>query len=138
MLSEGILGFPNTDTVMWYTIRILSESTSFHSPNTYLATALPQTIEYICAVAFFFFCIPTKLFTLAQNNIKLLFKICSVEYLALFLITLKYLFSSILASTTKSANEILKEADTDIQVCPNYSIPQKTDSYFNPKMKLNR
>ncbi|XP_006980001.1 tRNA (guanine(27)-N(2))-dimethyltransferase isoform X2 [Peromyscus maniculatus bairdii] len=44
----------------------------------------------------------------------------------------------IAASTTKSANEILKEADTDIQVCPNYSIPQKTDSYFNPKMKLNR
>ncbi|XP_055480438.1 TRMT1-like protein isoform X1 [Psammomys obesus] len=44
----------------------------------------------------------------------------------------------IAASTTKSSNEILKEADTDIQVFPNYSIPQKTDSYFNPKMKLNR
>ncbi|XP_059136238.1 TRMT1-like protein isoform X3 [Peromyscus eremicus] len=44
----------------------------------------------------------------------------------------------IAASTAKSSNEILKEADTDIQVCPNYSIPQKTDSYFNPKMKLNR
>lgn len=42
------------------------------------------------------------------------------------------------ASTTKSSNEVLKETDTDIQVFPNYSIPQKTDSYFNPKMKLNR
>nr|XP_004658765.2 TRMT1-like protein isoform X2 [Jaculus jaculus] len=44
----------------------------------------------------------------------------------------------IAASTAKPSNEILKEADTDIQVCPNYSIPQKTDSFFNPKMKLNR
>ncbi|XP_006872767.1 PREDICTED: TRMT1-like protein isoform X2 [Chrysochloris asiatica] len=42
------------------------------------------------------------------------------------------------ASAVKPPNEILKEADTDVQVCPNYSIPQKTDSYFNPKMKLNR
>ncbi|XP_043424823.1 TRMT1-like protein isoform X3 [Prionailurus bengalensis] len=42
------------------------------------------------------------------------------------------------ASAAKPPNEILKEADTDVQVCPNYSIPQKTDSYFNPKMKLNR
>ncbi|XP_055965565.1 TRMT1-like protein isoform X1 [Sorex fumeus] len=42
------------------------------------------------------------------------------------------------ASAAKPTNEILKEADTDVQVCPNYSIPQKTDSYFNPKMKLNR
>ncbi|XP_075853136.1 tRNA (guanine(27)-N(2))-dimethyltransferase isoform X2 [Microcebus murinus] len=42
------------------------------------------------------------------------------------------------ASTAKPSNEILKESDTDVQVCPNYSIPQKTDSYFNPKMKLNR
>ncbi|XP_010630042.1 TRMT1-like protein isoform X2 [Fukomys damarensis] len=42
------------------------------------------------------------------------------------------------ASTAKPSNEILKEADTDVQVCPNYSIPQKTDSFFNPKMKLNR
>ncbi|XP_070123978.1 TRMT1-like protein isoform X4 [Equus przewalskii] len=44
----------------------------------------------------------------------------------------------IAASAAKPPNEILKEADTDVQVCPNYSIPQKTDSYFNPKMKLNR
>uniref|UniRef100_A0A5G2QKR8 tRNA (guanine(27)-N(2))-dimethyltransferase n=1 Tax=Sus scrofa TaxID=9823 RepID=A0A5G2QKR8_PIG len=42
------------------------------------------------------------------------------------------------ASAAKPPNEILKEADTDVQVCPNYSVPQKTDSYFNPKMKLNR
>ncbi|XP_063096240.1 TRMT1-like protein isoform X2 [Cavia porcellus] len=46
--------------------------------------------------------------------------------------------SYIVASTTKPSNEILKEAETDVQVCPNYSVPQKTDSYFNPKMKLNR
>lgn len=44
----------------------------------------------------------------------------------------------IAASAAKPPNEILKEADTDVQVGPNYSIPQKTDSYFNPKMKLNR
>ncbi|MBZ3872787.1 TRMT1-like protein [Sciurus carolinensis] len=42
------------------------------------------------------------------------------------------------AASAKPTTEILKEADTDVQVCPNYSIPQKTDSYFNPKMKLNR
>lgn len=44
----------------------------------------------------------------------------------------------IAASAAKPPKEILKEADTDVQVCPNYSVPQKTDSYFNPKMKLNR
>ncbi|KAJ6657404.1 hypothetical protein lerEdw1_002571 [Lerista edwardsae] len=38
----------------------------------------------------------------------------------------------------KTSHEILKEADTDVQVLPNYSTPQKTSSYFNPKMKLNR
>ncbi|NXU54302.1 TRM1L protein, partial [Turnix velox] len=35
-------------------------------------------------------------------------------------------------------HEVLKESATDVQVLPNYSTPQKTDSYFNPKMKLNR
>ncbi|XP_006089921.1 TRMT1-like protein isoform X1 [Myotis lucifugus] len=44
----------------------------------------------------------------------------------------------IAASAAKPPTEILKEVDTDVQVCPNYSVPQKTDSYFNPKMKLNR
>lgn len=44
----------------------------------------------------------------------------------------------IAASAAKPPKEILKEADTDVQVCPNYTVPQKTDSYFNPKMKLNR
>ncbi|XP_077013334.1 tRNA (guanine(27)-N(2))-dimethyltransferase isoform X2 [Tamandua tetradactyla] len=44
----------------------------------------------------------------------------------------------IAVSATKPPNEVLKETDTDVQVCANYSIPQKTDSYFNPKMKLNR
>ncbi|KAH0618303.1 hypothetical protein JD844_017372 [Phrynosoma platyrhinos] len=38
----------------------------------------------------------------------------------------------------KSTCEIVKETDTDVQVLPNYTTPQKTDSYFNPKMKLNR
>ncbi|XP_060546091.1 TRMT1-like protein isoform X1 [Pantherophis guttatus] len=41
-------------------------------------------------------------------------------------------------STLVPKYEVLKEADTDVQVLPNYSTPQKTDSYFNPKMKLNR
>ncbi|XP_066478894.1 TRMT1-like protein [Tiliqua scincoides] len=40
--------------------------------------------------------------------------------------------------TLKTSHEVLKEADTDVQVLPNYSTPQKTSSYFNPKMKLNR
>ncbi|XP_064371631.1 TRMT1-like protein isoform X2 [Dromaius novaehollandiae] len=44
----------------------------------------------------------------------------------------------ITAPTAKSSPEVLKESDTDVQVLPNYSTPQKTDSYFNPKMKLNR
>lgn len=38
----------------------------------------------------------------------------------------------------KTSHEVLKEAGTDVQVLPNYSTPQKTSSYFNPKMKLNR
>ncbi|XP_048338474.1 TRMT1-like protein isoform X4 [Sphaerodactylus townsendi] len=42
------------------------------------------------------------------------------------------------AQAPKSTHEVLKEADTDIQVLPNYCTPEKTDSYFNPKMKLNR
>ncbi|XP_015725340.1 TRMT1-like protein isoform X3 [Coturnix japonica] len=44
----------------------------------------------------------------------------------------------ITAPVPKSSCEVLKEADTDVHVFPNYSTPQKTDSYFNPKMKLNR
>ncbi|NWS13043.1 TRM1L protein, partial [Pachyramphus minor] len=35
-------------------------------------------------------------------------------------------------------NEVIKESATEVQVLPNHSTPQKTDSYFNPKMKLNR
>ncbi|NWU28421.1 TRM1L protein, partial [Dyaphorophyia castanea] len=34
--------------------------------------------------------------------------------------------------------EVVKESATDVQVLPNHCTPQKTDSYFNPKMKLNR
>uniref|UniRef100_U3ILE6 tRNA (guanine(27)-N(2))-dimethyltransferase n=1 Tax=Anas platyrhynchos platyrhynchos TaxID=8840 RepID=U3ILE6_ANAPP len=44
----------------------------------------------------------------------------------------------ITAPAPKSSYQVLKESDTDVQVLPNYSTPQKTDSYFNPKMKLNR
>ncbi|NXA33999.1 TRM1L protein, partial [Eudromia elegans] len=44
----------------------------------------------------------------------------------------------ITAPAPKSSHEVLKESDADVQVHPNYSTPQKTDSYFNPKMKLNR
>ncbi|NWY70265.1 TRM1L protein, partial [Erithacus rubecula] len=39
---------------------------------------------------------------------------------------------------SKSSYEVVKESATDVQVLPNHSTPQKTDSYFNPKMKLNR
>ncbi|NXE93174.1 TRM1L protein, partial [Menura novaehollandiae] len=38
----------------------------------------------------------------------------------------------------KSSYEVVKESATDVQVLPNHSTPQKTDSYYNPKMKLNR
>ncbi|NWY27738.1 TRM1L protein, partial [Pheucticus melanocephalus] len=38
----------------------------------------------------------------------------------------------------KSSYRVVKESATDVQVLPNHSTPQKTDSYFNPKMKLNR
>ncbi|NWR53849.1 TRM1L protein, partial [Bucorvus abyssinicus] len=44
----------------------------------------------------------------------------------------------LLVSAPKSSHEVLKESATDVRVLPNYSTPQKTDSYFNPKMKLNR
>ncbi|XP_060088378.1 TRMT1-like protein [Heteronotia binoei] len=43
-----------------------------------------------------------------------------------------------IAHAPKSTHEVLKETDIDVRVLPNYSTPQKTDSYFNPKMKLNR
>ncbi|NXX39010.1 TRM1L protein, partial [Tricholaema leucomelas] len=38
----------------------------------------------------------------------------------------------------KNSHQVLKESATDVRVLPNHSTPQKTDSYFNPKMKLNR
>lgn len=66
------------------------------------------------------------------------FNVYCFRYLELFCISLEIFFFFILASAAKPSNEILKEADTDVQVSPNYSVPQKTDSYFNPKMKLNR
>ncbi|TRZ02401.1 hypothetical protein DNTS_034459 [Danionella cerebrum] len=34
--------------------------------------------------------------------------------------------------------EIMKELGTNVQLMPNYSTPQKTDTYFNRKMKTNR
>ncbi|XP_041134443.1 TRMT1-like protein isoform X2 [Polyodon spathula] len=40
--------------------------------------------------------------------------------------------------STKQSCEILKESDTNVQVLPNFSTPQKSDSYFNRKMKTNR
>ncbi|XP_072429751.1 TRMT1-like protein isoform X1 [Chiloscyllium punctatum] len=36
------------------------------------------------------------------------------------------------------STEVLKEVDTDVHVFPNHLTPQKTDSFFNPKMKSNR
>ncbi|XP_043941246.1 TRMT1-like protein [Protopterus annectens] len=38
----------------------------------------------------------------------------------------------------KSCPEIMKEGGTNIQLLPNYSTPQKTETFFNPKMKMNR
>ncbi|MGH0171155.1 UNVERIFIED_CONTAM: hypothetical protein FKN15_060374 [Acipenser sinensis] len=40
--------------------------------------------------------------------------------------------------SAKQSCEILKESDTNVQVLPNYSTPQKSDSYFSRKMKTNR
>uniref|UniRef100_A0A3P9K016 tRNA (guanine(26)-N(2))-dimethyltransferase n=1 Tax=Oryzias latipes TaxID=8090 RepID=A0A3P9K016_ORYLA len=36
------------------------------------------------------------------------------------------------------AYEIMKELGTNVQLLPNYSTPQKSDTYFNRKMKTNR
>ncbi|XP_041913988.1 TRMT1-like protein [Alosa sapidissima] len=36
------------------------------------------------------------------------------------------------------AYEIMKELGTNVQLLPNHSTPQKTDTYFNRKMKTNR
>uniref|UniRef100_A0A8B9JRM2 tRNA (guanine(26)-N(2))-dimethyltransferase n=1 Tax=Astyanax mexicanus TaxID=7994 RepID=A0A8B9JRM2_ASTMX len=36
------------------------------------------------------------------------------------------------------AYEIMKELGTNVQLMPNHSTPQKTDTYFNRKMKTNR
>ncbi|TNN74780.1 TRMT1-like protein [Liparis tanakae] len=36
------------------------------------------------------------------------------------------------------AYEIMKELGTNVQLLPNYTTPQKSDTYFNPKMKTNR
>ncbi|XP_074763156.1 tRNA (guanine(27)-N(2))-dimethyltransferase isoform X2 [Athene noctua] len=44
----------------------------------------------------------------------------------------------IIVPAPMSSHEVLKESATEVRVLPNYSTPQKSDSYFNPKMKLNR
>uniref|UniRef100_A0A8C2XDI9 tRNA (guanine(26)-N(2))-dimethyltransferase n=1 Tax=Cyclopterus lumpus TaxID=8103 RepID=A0A8C2XDI9_CYCLU len=36
------------------------------------------------------------------------------------------------------AYEIMKELGTNVQLLPNHTTPQKSDTYFNPKMKTNR
>ncbi|XP_010153476.1 PREDICTED: TRMT1-like protein [Eurypyga helias] len=46
--------------------------------------------------------------------------------------------SRFFAVPARNSREVLRESATDVQVLPNYSTPLKTDSYFNPKMKLNR
>ncbi|XP_029474597.1 TRMT1-like protein [Rhinatrema bivittatum] len=45
-------------------------------------------------------------------------------------------FTGALAS--KALQESQKETDTDVWVLPNYTTPQKTDTFFNPRMKMNR
>ncbi|KAK6484721.1 TRMT1-like protein [Huso huso] len=47
-------------------------------------------------------------------------------------------FSTETKVSAKQSCEILKESDTNVQVLPNYSTPQKSDSYFSRKMKTNR
>uniref|UniRef100_A0A8C7Y8M2 tRNA (guanine(26)-N(2))-dimethyltransferase n=1 Tax=Oryzias sinensis TaxID=183150 RepID=A0A8C7Y8M2_9TELE len=41
-------------------------------------------------------------------------------------------------SGSLDAYEIMKELGTNVQLLPNYSTPQKSDTYFNRKMKTNR
>ena len=36
------------------------------------------------------------------------------------------------------AYEIMKELGTNVQLLPNHTTPQKSDTYFNRKMKSNR
>ncbi len=36
------------------------------------------------------------------------------------------------------AYEIMKELGTNVQLLPNHTTPQKTDTYFSRKMKTNR
>uniref|UniRef100_A0A8C7JXY3 tRNA (guanine(26)-N(2))-dimethyltransferase n=1 Tax=Oncorhynchus kisutch TaxID=8019 RepID=A0A8C7JXY3_ONCKI len=41
-------------------------------------------------------------------------------------------------SGSSDAYEIMKELGTNVQLMPNHTTPQKTDTYFNRKMKTNR
>uniref|UniRef100_A0AAR2LQR5 tRNA (guanine(26)-N(2))-dimethyltransferase n=1 Tax=Pygocentrus nattereri TaxID=42514 RepID=A0AAR2LQR5_PYGNA len=41
-------------------------------------------------------------------------------------------------SGTSDVYEIMKELGTNVQLMPNHNTPQKTDTYFNRKMKTNR
>uniref|UniRef100_A0A667WTP3 tRNA (guanine(26)-N(2))-dimethyltransferase n=1 Tax=Myripristis murdjan TaxID=586833 RepID=A0A667WTP3_9TELE len=41
-------------------------------------------------------------------------------------------------SGSSDAYEIMKELGTNVQLLPNYTTPQKSDTYFNRKMKTNR
>uniref|UniRef100_A0A8C5RBV9 tRNA (guanine(26)-N(2))-dimethyltransferase n=1 Tax=Leptobrachium leishanense TaxID=445787 RepID=A0A8C5RBV9_9ANUR len=38
----------------------------------------------------------------------------------------------------QSTHQILHESNTDVQVLPNFKTPQKSGTFFNPKMKSNR
>lgn len=42
------------------------------------------------------------------------------------------------AAPSGQAYEIMKELGTNVQLLPNHTTPQKSDTYFNRKMKTNR
>lgn len=42
------------------------------------------------------------------------------------------------AAPSGQAYEIMKELGTNVQLLPNHTTPQKSDTYFNRKMKNNR
>lgn len=46
--------------------------------------------------------------------------------------------SPVCAAPSGHVCEIMKELGTNVQLLPNYSTPQKSDTYFNRKMKTNR
>lgn len=75
-------------------------------------------------------CFMRAVFQCNLPNVLILISVLTDSFLLLqFLVSVR---------APKSSYQVVKESATDVQVLPNHSTPQKTDSYFNPKMKLNR